>query len=185
MVLSVPSRRLALAHSSHRCAETSVAARLLRRNSRTDLAVRALAVSARRCSLAPSSLRKLLHSPPLIVPKSPLYSERKTGKQKSRGRSEMGTLPQRDAATAILRSRGAISRVMSCAQFPPDNKLCFMAVSTLSILSEGTSAMNRALPPSSPGGSRVTFSLFSRRVQELSRFGSWTLHRIRITAQIY
>lgn len=97
----------------------------------------------------------------------------------------MGTLPQRDAATAILRSRGAISRVMSCAQFPPDNKLCFMAVSTLSILSERASAMNRALPPSSPGGSRVTLSLFSRRVQELSRFGSWTLHRIRITAQIY
>lgn len=78
MVLSVPSRRLALAHSSHRYAEASAAARLLRRNSRTDLAVRALAVSARRCSLAPSSLRKLLHSPPLIVPKSPLYSKQKT-----------------------------------------------------------------------------------------------------------
>lgn len=45
----------------------------------------------------------------------------------------------------MLRGGGAIRRVMSCAQFPPDNKLCFMAESSLSISSDVTSSMNRAL----------------------------------------
>lgn len=118
VVLSLPSRTLALAHSSRRYAAASTAARLLRRDSRADLAIRVLAVSAPRCSLALSSSRELLHSPTLIVPKSPLYSKQQTESGNQGEEAKWGTLQQRDAATAILRSRGAISRLMSCAQFP-------------------------------------------------------------------
>lgn len=80
-------------------------------------------------------MRKLLSSLPLIVfprlEEFPLHSKKAS--------------PQRDTATAMLRGGGAIRRVMSCAQFPPDNKLCFMAESSLSISSDATSSMNRAL----------------------------------------
>lgn len=159
MVLSVPSRRPALVHGSHCYAERDS----LRRDSSRDLAVGTLAVSACLCSVEPSSSKKRLHSSRAYRAEEFLVLKNKnTAKQKTKPKKR-GTLPQRDGA---LRGGGAISRVMSCAQFPPDNKLCFMAASALSIPSEGTSAMNRALPhnhtppPSSPGGSRVTFSLF-------------------------
>lgn len=48
------------------------------------------------------------------------------------------SLPQHDAATTMLRSRGAIKRVMSCAQFLPIGELFFMAESTVSISSKKT-----------------------------------------------
>lgn len=132
MVLSVPS--------SSQC--------LVRKTSRSDLAVSALAVSAGRCSSAPSPFAKWLLSPPLIVLKSFSNSKQKTkGKNIKKSRKQEAILPQRDATAATLRGRGAISRLMSCAQFPPDNKLCFMAASALSIPSRGTFATNAALPP--------------------------------------
>lgn len=46
--------------------------------------------------------------------------------------------PQHDATTTMLRGRSAIRRVMSCARFPPDRELCFMAESLVSISSEQT-----------------------------------------------
>lgn len=46
--------------------------------------------------------------------------------------------PQHDAATTMLRGGSAIRRVMSCARFPPDGELCFMADSSVSISSEQT-----------------------------------------------
>ncbi len=46
--------------------------------------------------------------------------------------------PQHDATTTMLRGRSAIRRVMSCARFPPDRELCFMAESSVSISSEQT-----------------------------------------------
>lgn len=94
-------------------------------------------------------------------------------------------MPQRDAtSTATLRGGGAISRLMSCAQFPPDNKLCLLAASALSIASEGTSATNRRSPLVAcrlPGG--VLCSLAAAKSS--ARFGCRTLHRIHIRAQIY
>lgn len=74
-----------------------------------------------------SSLRKLVHLVPFVVP-SILESLPVPSVQKAP--------PQHDTATTMLRGRGAIRRVMSCAQFPPDKELCFMAESSVSISSE-------------------------------------------------
>lgn len=65
-----------------------------------------------------------LFSPSLHVSESPLLKAR----------------PQHDAAITMLRGRGAIRWVMSCAQFLPDSELCFMAESSVSISSEHSSA---------------------------------------------
>lgn len=72
-----------------------------------------------------SSLRKLVRLVPLIVPPHPYKSP-----------GPFCSPPQHEAATIMLRSRGAIRWVMSCARFLPHTELCFMTESTVSISSQ-------------------------------------------------